>query len=174
MYSATIYRKYIIVSDNNISSILDTSSSELYLMPSNTDLLIEELDKAQSITIAEELPSSDFTKYSIEGITVCVAEKCNMNCSYCFAHAGTYDTTNHSVMTAEHFSKLQEKLWQLNPNGIKSIHFFGGDPLLAHNELFTFCENVSDEYMDPKMHACFEKNLHSVIKLANSFKIPQL
>lgn len=74
------------------------------------------------------------------GITFMSARKCNMSCRYCFAGEGEYGSKENKpdYLSLETYMKVIEKAVELYPEGIKSISFFGGEPLLNHDTIKMF------------------------------------
>ena len=66
----------------------------------------------------------------IQAANICMCETCNLACSYCFFHSGTFDKTGGKMISLETLIKTYEKLAANSQSGLKSIGFYGGEPLL--------------------------------------------
>lgn len=84
----------------------------------------------------------------INGLTINVAEICNMKCTYCFANEGTYDNACGGIMSYENLCMLIQKVFSIYPEGTSGICFFGGEPLLAFSEIKKFIPYVVELYKE--------------------------
>jgi len=142
---AEVYKDHIIVKGSRGMAIINTLTSDLFYSENKLDSVKTEIDKGKQGE-NRDLNCVSPENVMMNSITVCVTEKCNMKCTYCYANEGTYNNKNDDVMNKEDFEKVREVIWDLNSKGIKSIHFFGGEPLLVTSELFDFCEQIRDDY----------------------------
>jgi uncharacterized protein len=108
-----------------------------------------------------------------------ISQACNLSCSYCYAHGGSYgkqsgnffmdfETAKNSVVF---FTKTFAK-------GIKSIQFFGGEPLLNLDLIERLCYWVNEYYSSiglntPKFSISTNGTLinEKAIELFNSYNI---
>lgn len=74
------------------------------------------------------------------GLTFMSSRTCNLNCRYCFAGEGEYGSveTKPKFYTAEAYEKAVKTAVKMYPEGVKSISFFGGEPLLNWKEIEKF------------------------------------
>ncbi|MDR2044790.1 MAG: 4Fe-4S cluster-binding domain-containing protein [Clostridium sp.] len=71
---------------------------------------------------------------------------CNLKCSYCYAGQGTYHGVSETnTLTAENYIKAFELLLKIHSE-IKTIGFFGGEPLLGFQEIRRFVEYLHSNY----------------------------
>jgi uncharacterized protein len=88
----------------------------------------EVVDKILSNTKPER--RHDCLQDKISGISLHVSHDCNMNCSYCYADAGTFGG-NQMLMTSEVMRKAIDFTFAGSGNTEEvRIAFFGGEPLL--------------------------------------------
>ncbi|MGL5711680.1 MAG: radical SAM protein [Paraclostridium sp.] len=76
------------------------------------------------------------------------SSNCNLKCKYCFANDGSYNECNTRNMSQKIYRDTLHKVLEKYPNGIKTISFFGGEPLLNYNEIKDFvlyCEKIFKE-----------------------------
>jgi uncharacterized protein len=78
------------------------------------------------------------------GVTFMSARTCNLKCRYCFAGEGEYGSvdTKPKYMTYEVYIQSIRMILDMYPEGIKSISFFGGEPLIGFNEIKKFVPDV--------------------------------
>ena len=72
------------------------------------------------------------------GLTLNVANKCNLNCAYCYANGGVYSSSENlmNVQTAVDAVKLFAEYY----HELKRIKFFGGEPFLNPDAIEATCE----------------------------------
>lgn len=151
MYKVELYRKHIIVSDDVNDAVINTLTNELFFCEKSHAKT--EIKESEFPCYNKEDLRIDASNCEVDGVTICAAETCNMRCTYCFANAGSYNTEHGRAISEESLAKIREVLWKINANGVKSIHFFGGEPLLAKREIFRFCGALLDEYKQKGLEA---------------------
>lgn len=79
------------------------------------------------------------------GLTFMSSRFCNLKCIYCFAGEGEYGRKRDKPkgMTASSYIEVVKKSLQLYPQGISSINFFGGEPMLNWKEIHKFVDALS-------------------------------
>lgn len=89
------------------------------------------------------------------GITFMSARTCNLRCRYCYAGEGEYGNVAEKpkIITAETYMKSVEMVLREYPEGIKSIAFFGGEPLLDFEEIKRFVPKLA-EYLRNRNIEC--------------------
>ncbi|WP_054743378.1 radical SAM/SPASM domain-containing protein [Cellulosilyticum ruminicola] len=78
---------------------------------------------------------------------------CNLRCTYCFAGEGEYGRVQSKpkMMTCEKYMQAIEEGLKLYPEGIESISFFGGEPLLNLQEIKMFVVACETYFKDKGM-----------------------
>lgn len=68
------------------------------------------------------------------------SKRCNLECGYCFAHGGIFESpmSQSDFMSGNCYKKAIEYLQKKYPQGIGTISFFGGEPLLQYDEIKKF------------------------------------
>lgn len=90
----------------------------------------------------KKLISSDFLKSkSIDRLQLVVTNTCNLNCSYCYANGGSYNQKN-TVMTYEIANKIINLILK-KVNNIKTVQFFGGEPMIAYKTIMYICDELN-------------------------------
>ena len=81
-------------------------------------------------------------KREVKNITVGMADRCNLKCTYCYANEGTYNNAEKSVISDDVLERIDQIIWDLSSGGVRSIHYLGGEPLLASDKIFNFCKRL--------------------------------
>ena len=72
-------------------------------------------------------------------LEILLANRCNLNCRYCYAHGGNYGAESQ-VLTPELAKKyLRAFIWE-QYTSIDIVVFFGGEPAMAPDTIRTICE----------------------------------
>lgn len=69
----------------------------------------------------------------LDRLVLCVSDLCNLTCKYCYLGHGNAKRTkrkNNQVMSKETLERTIDYILELFPDGVESIQFFGGEPLL--------------------------------------------
>ena len=144
------YKKYIIVVQDNIAKfILNTKTNEMFSSNKTVCQIEEEIDGivCDTYTDTDEVTSEqEDYKREVKNITVGMADRCNLKCTYCYANEGTYNNAEKSVISDDVLERIDQIIWDLSSGGVRSIHYFGGEPLLASDKIFNFCKRLVSEY----------------------------
>ena len=143
-----VYKKWILLLDGetgNVCTAYNSQTNELYNAEKSLQSIIEEIDSMQNDATDNPKPVHQGNIVNTQSLVVCAAEKCNMACKYCFANSGTYRNPQRPVMSRDVFDKTLVFANEINPRGVSSIHFFGGEPLLAMSEIVRFCLKLREK-----------------------------
>lgn len=77
-------------------------------------------------------------------LTLNVANKCNMNCGYCYANGGTYHSKEN--LMSLNVAKKAIDIFAKRYGEIGSIKFIGGEPLLNKTVVCGVCDYVAEMY----------------------------
>lgn len=99
-----------------------------------------------SAKLSRAEPSTKLTR-----LAILVSQNCNLRCTYCYAGDGKYGEEANFLMTPETAKNLIYRLYDIYPNGIEDIQFFGGEPLLNLPAIKYICELV--------INICNERNM---------------
>lgn len=72
-------------------------------------------------------------------LEILLANRCNLNCRYCYAHGGDYGT-EEQVLTPELAQKYLRALILEKYTAVDVVVFFGGEPTMAPDTIQTICE----------------------------------
>ncbi|WP_100065987.1 radical SAM/SPASM domain-containing protein [Miniphocaeibacter massiliensis] len=150
-----ILEKFGFITEKDSSIIFDKNSIEFYsISESDKDLLIkfnnnenltyEELEKIKEILPEKEsIEHKNVNVYSnIENLKIIISKKCNLSCKYCYE--GNIDSESDGLMSKEQAIKIAERINRLFPR-LKTVLFFGGEPLLNIDAIEVFCENLKNK-----------------------------
>lgn len=87
------------------------------------------------------------------GITFMSARTCNLRCKYCYAGEGEYGNVSSKpkTLSAKMYMKSVEMVLKEYPEGIKSISFFGGEPLIDFKEISFFVPELISYFKQKKL-----------------------
>ena len=140
------YAVYIIVFEKakgkNMKQIIECGNAHLAIFnESNNWIMTDDVGEAKNFAADDEKKCS-IISFNPSTITLHITNMCNMNCKYCFAGAGT---NNSSAMDMKIIRKISKMINELNINTI-CIDFHGGEPLIQKNLVMDivhyFKENV--------------------------------
>lgn len=132
--------------DESIESI----AIELKLKPADIETLLTNISKSiPNDSNQGEKNLASKKGRSIHRITLHVANKCNLRCKYCYANGGDYNQPE-SMMTMDTASKFVD-FCTTHFDEIKTIVFFGGEPLLNPKPIQFICESFEHLYKGKKI-----------------------
>lgn len=87
------------------------------------------------------------------GITFMSARTCNLKCRYCYAGEGEYGNVDSKPkkLSADGYMQAVNMVLKEYPEGIKSISFFGGEPLIDFEEISIFVPELLKEFEKRKI-----------------------
>lgn len=151
--------------DEQYDLIFHVNSSRIAKI--NKDFKIEDLSREEQEKIASKLPSKEYVVERREhglgkiSLTFMSSRTCNLGCSYCFAGEGEYGRVKSKPVffSCEKYIKSLEVALENYPEGIKSICFFGGEPLLNLKEIKKFIPKCYEYFQSrnlevPPMSIC--------------------
>lgn len=129
-------RLYVIPTDDGENIVFDVNSSSIVLSQLSSD----EIKNSASEYYGDEIDCKmveDVSK-DIQHVIVGVAETCNLRCTYCYAEQGTYGKIDKKIMSFSDLKTMLERILEIAPKGIKSMCFFGDEPLLGFSAIKEF------------------------------------
>lgn len=136
---------FAIQKDSDTYILFDAETHRIFLRRGNpnTDIPVSQLEQNLPVTI----PDTQIRKPDqLASLTICMSERCNLRCKYCYANGGSY---NHSVieadMEADDLKTMFRELLVIYPRGIMNYTFFGGEPMLAFSTIKEFTAYVIEE-----------------------------
>lgn len=132
---------------------LTKSLIEDIMMQKNTDVLTTQyplthlqLQQFQDKLFAYALPNTPIptpnTKH-LEKLVLNISNTCNLKCKYCYAHHGTYGTTQH-LMTKEMAKQILDRFYSYYDD-IRILQLFGGEPTLNLPVIKFICDYVTEK-----------------------------
>lgn len=136
---------------NNIICKIPTEFAKrilLYQSGQNDGDLENILDK--KFENKEEIPNHTnwFDTGILDMLVINVTNKCNLRCSYCYAHYGKFnqDNENDRNIDAEIIDNLFNFIQKNHISRVKRVMFFGGEPLIAYKEIKKICDKFAELY----------------------------
>jgi len=131
-----------------------TSYKQFFEIDENTYLTLkfsndnDEINRILSVYEQHVNEEDNFVKNDVKelryGLFLCISNACNASCSYCFANKGNYGK-DEGIMSIQIAKKAVDFFMNKIPtSGQGIIIFFGGEPLMAYNQLVSTCEYIKE------------------------------
>lgn len=91
-----------------------------------------------SLLASPQLIRQEVSSDSLSELMLSIAHACNLGCTYCFADQGKYGTKKNALMTFN-VAKKAIDVFLDSSRMIKSIKFFGGEPLMNFDLIKRVC-----------------------------------
>lgn len=122
------------VNEDGKGFCFDTSILTLYkINKGNMDDVINMALAKRTLSNKEPIKAFQINPSQCDVLTFILTHKCNMQCSYCY-YSNKLDG-QHEELSCNDIFYYYKKFDKYFIDGIKSIHFFGGEPLFAFNEI---------------------------------------
>jgi uncharacterized protein len=139
---------YDIITRIKNNESIESIAAEKKLNPADIEALVTNISKSVPNN-QEEKKSVPKKEKSISRITLHVANECNLRCKYCYANGGNYNLPE-SIMTLDTASKFID-FCVTHFDKIKTIVFFGGEPLLNPRVMQFICESFERLHKENKI-----------------------
>lgn len=96
--------------------------------------------RSDDVIVFDVSKDSDYRNRRV-GLTLHVANACNLDCVYCYAGGGDYGRTTQTKMDKGLALESIDTMYRNFPN-IESILFFGGEPTLAIDVIDVVCQHI--------------------------------
>ncbi len=127
-------KKYLV---NNHEYIFDGNNLVLYLKH-------EDIKKQSSkVNYVNQKTNSNKKLFKL---VFNVSNTCNLNCKYCYASGGNYNRKD-SLMKKETIDKILTEIY-VKYDYIKTIYFFGGEPLINFDSIKYIVDKLNEHYQD--------------------------
>lgn len=86
--------------------------------------------------------------FPVHAISLAVAQKCNLGCTYCYAQGGDFGRPARSMSTQTAIESVRQLIDGVSPGERVNIAFMGGEPLVNRNtirEATEFAEQYGEE-----------------------------
>ena len=114
----------------------------------NTKLIIQKIQQNEFLGTSH---SSWMETHVLGKLTLVVATRCNLRCKYCYAEGGVYSGYDEQLLTAEEGKDIIDYYLAKGVKLIKTIMFFGGEPLLALESINEICNYVEQLVKNRKL-----------------------
>ena len=129
-------KKHLIEMDSK-TIVFNPETYEIHICK-NKDVVSELVDKSSQNEKYINQCTNCNTDLDIQAVNICMCETCNLACSYCFFHSGTFDKVGGKMITLETLIETYEKLSENSKSGLRSIGFYGGEPLMNFDVIRDF------------------------------------
>lgn len=136
--------------DKSYGIIYDSVNKAFYKIPALQAKKCKKIKEAynRNIRISSKKNDNGFLDFhKIRKIELIMTNACNLNCTYCFAHGGSY----HKKIRKISKEVLNEIINLINNNDVQEIVFFGGEPTLAEEEIDYFCRLLNMNNLTPQL-----------------------
>ncbi|MBP3790540.1 MAG: radical SAM protein [Methanobrevibacter sp.] len=118
--------------DDEIGVIFDNEQKRIFKTTPNIALKIKNNEEYANL-FAESYMNKKTDKLSKceYTIQIILTTACNLKCRYCYANGGNYGLSIQNIS----FGILDRLIEYINLNDINKIEFFGGEPLIAFDEM---------------------------------------
>ncbi|WP_066633685.1 radical SAM/SPASM domain-containing protein [Desulfolucanica intricata] len=110
-----------------------------------------------------------FQNFGAKHISFSVTLACPLSCKHCIVGAGPH--MQHTTMPLEHAEFYASQMKELAEQGVKSIGFTGGEPLLASKQVALISEKAAAAGLDCGIvtSGFFAEDKQTIIKLAKKY-----
>lgn len=99
----------------------------------------------QEKTHALKKSSSNTIPKRLSRVNFLATQTCNLRCRYCSVNHGYFTESEDLVMSFQVYKDSLQYLFDKYPEGIKSVVFFGGEPLLGFDQIRAFVPYCLEE-----------------------------
>lgn len=164
------------IKDNYNNMVFDIDSSKFFKINKNKEALLKDerfINMLSNLKKMKKMPPKKNKR--LNKVTVVVTSNCNLRCKYCFATYIERQTPNN--MSFEICTNVFDKLLNEYPKGIDQIMFFGGEPLIAFEEIkkliIYYDKKVKELDLKPARYGLVTNGTifnDEIIKFFNEFK----
>jgi uncharacterized protein len=118
----------LVVDGSRIYSIDQRTAERLHSDPGNAEHTLERLGllNPESLHVTDEPPVS----MPVHSLSLAVAQKCNLACSYCYAQEGSFGSEPKNMEHAAAIQAVELLFQEANPGESVNLAFLGGEPLV--------------------------------------------
>jgi uncharacterized protein len=117
----------------------------------NVDSLLDGLGLDAPPLIEDEAPES----FPVRALSLSVAQKCNLGCTYCYAQEGTFGETPQDMTLEAARGSLDLLFKDAVPGEKLNLSFLGGEPLINRALIQTITRQAADRAKAQDMHIGF-------------------
>lgn len=126
-------KNYYLIDDNDGYIAFNCDTLGIYRIgKENIDKALDEIDSKFNEKTLESSEVQEIAK-KLKTLVICASEECNLACEYCFANKGNYhNNKKQRIIDFEEYKQLFLKIYTEFPEGMDTINFFGGEPMLGY------------------------------------------
>lgn len=126
-----------------------TAVNDNFNLDDLTDQDIYDISNINDLLVVDE-PDCTYGKGKI-GVTFMSSRQCNLSCKYCFAENGEYGNREDKPKASSsslYMDTIKFVMENMYPDGISSISFFGGEPLINYKQIELFIEKCKNYFIE--------------------------
>ncbi len=130
----------------DITNFFEIATSKIYYTDKSGSTAEDRIIKHIQALKNPKIECTRVFSTEVEGMSVGCADTCNLACTYCYANAGTYNSScAKKIMDKAVFNELFNYLVNL-PKPVQTLTFFGGEPFLAFKDIKDFIPKLNEAY----------------------------
>lgn len=121
-------------------------------------MLSEEASNFEQYVMTHFLDDDDLVRhpnsYGLHNIStlykfeIMIANQCNLDCAYCYAHGGTYDSEICQILSPANAERYLRSIIQNHYKKVDTVMFFGGEPTLGPKTIEAVCNYFEEAYQN--------------------------
>lgn len=140
--------KYVkICEDTEKSYFLMEDASILGCNNNEIEMFMEKQD--EKLELSRQL---EFDEQRLKKLVVLLTDKCNLRCRYCYLDYGNFEeNTMLKNIDVNMLCNIVDEIYEKYEKGIGYIQFFGGEPLIAFDEIKTVILYIEEKCMNKQI-----------------------
>lgn len=153
------------IQSKNNEYIFNGETLEIFLKEDQNDFK-EYLNNIENTKVIYKVDNSSDT---LSKLTLNVSNSCNLKCKYCYASFGTYGRSSH-LMSIETIDKIIDEIKCKGFTKIKTIAFFGGEPLINFNTIKYGIEKFNTNFKEVSNYEITTNSVFLTNEIINFFQ----
>jgi uncharacterized protein len=133
-------RHILLVNGSRIFTISDEIAAALEGNLKDSDELLEKLGLSAPAYITDE----PLTNAPVRSLSLAIAQKCNLGCTYCYAQEGNFGAKNKDMSAEVALASVDLLFSEASAGEIVNLTFLGGEPLTNRKLLRECAERAAD------------------------------
>jgi uncharacterized protein len=127
------HEMYLLVVDGTRLYRIDTELAQHLPACANDASAIRKLFQEWGLDSPPHIDNQPLAPPPLRAISLAVAQKCNLGCTYCYAQQGDFGEAAKSMPLPTALSAVEALIVKTPPGERVNIAFLGGEPLMARN-----------------------------------------
>jgi uncharacterized protein len=133
LFASGLSRQLLVVDGSRIFDIDEATHSALDLAQSSLVADVWKELSARGIDEERFIDDAPITAPAVKALSLAVAQKCNLGCSYCYAQGGSFGGAAKSMPPETALRAVQMLFRSARPGERVNLAFLGGEPLVARD-----------------------------------------